>query len=155
MGELSVDPASTDPGTIEPASWAGDAAPAAADSGSGFSFQSVLDTVKGSASDVLSIAKDYTAFELAKGTQQTQLATARSAQTIAQTKAQSDAQVAALTGQAAVAKAQADASNASAKAASAARGTFTDQIASGKYNTLMIAIGVLGLGFAYLQTLHH
>lgn len=114
-----------------------------------------LDTVNKYGKTVLDTAKTYFDFETARGKQAVDLETSRSALEAQRSKASSDQQVALLQGRANVAAAQAKANEAQAAAARAAGGSFADQLSSGKYNTLMIALTLAGLGFAYLQSVRH
>lgn len=139
-----------DTSTIQPADTGGVPPTTANDKTSSGGFLGTLQQYGGAVADA---AKTYLQFEQARGAQQVALSQQRAGVQTALSKAAADQQVAALTGQAAVAAAQAKANSASAAAARA--GSFSDELAGGKYNTLIIALTLAGLGFAYLQSLHH
>jgi len=141
---FTMDAPITDPelaGMIAPADTTPFIAPPLSDgpSSSG-GFGGLLDTVRNAGTNVLNLATTVENFNLARARNQAALDAQRAATDIATTRAQTAQQVALLQGRTAT--------------AAAAQGSIGDQLASGKYNTLMIVLSVVGLAFAYLQTVN-
>jgi hypothetical protein len=101
----------------------------------------VLNAAKQVSVGVLDVAKSAADFELARGRQQVAIVQARSAGDVAVLQSQTD-----------IARAQAQVNSAQRAADKAGQGGITDQLAGGKYNTLILMLTLAGLGFAYLQT---
>ncbi len=150
------DPGADSQGFSQPADTGGVPPTNANDSTSSSASSSVfVDALKQYGGTVLDAAKSYYQFQAARGQQQVSLAQQRANVTTQLSKAETDRQVALLNGEATVATAQAKANAAQVSATRAAAGSFSDNLTSGKYNSLIIVLTLAGLGFSYLQSVHH